>query len=133
MEENEIRELYYNEAMRFYGQAKDTLVLANIKDNGFYSDKKYVKMACGIAYSGVLIALDGYLRVRGIELEEKMDIDFYRGKLVHLDRNLFDIINSVYSALHLSGYYDGTTDSEIVKTGFKRAKEIMDYIKPIDN
>ena len=44
--------------------AKSTLQKAR-KEGKRYSDKKYVRMACGAAYSAILIALDAYLLLKG--------------------------------------------------------------------
>jgi hypothetical protein len=130
LRQKKIYEVYYPEAIRYYRNAKDTLPYANIGNDGYYTDRKYVKIACGTAYNGVLIALDGYLMARGIKLEKKRDIGYYRRALYRLDVHLLNILNSVYDTLHLSGYYDGITNSVIVKEGFREAKEIIDYIKP---
>ena len=56
---------------------------------------KYVRRACGTAYSGVLIALD-----------------------------------CVYKILHLSGYYDGIENANVIKEGFEDAKILIEKIKP---
>lgn len=47
----------YKEAMRYVENANETLKLAG-KDGKFYIDQKYVRTACGTAYSGILVALD---------------------------------------------------------------------------
>jgi len=45
--------------------AKSYLINAQKKD-GYYLDKKYVKTACGTAYSGLLVALDGLHSPAGV-------------------------------------------------------------------
>lgn len=46
--------------MRYINNAKEVLSKAKIENN-IYVDVKYVRSACGIAYLGVLKAIDEYL------------------------------------------------------------------------
>ncbi len=48
----------YDEAIRYMDNAKDDLRMAGKRGDGWYKDEKYVRSACGIAYLGVLGALD---------------------------------------------------------------------------
>jgi len=61
----------YAEAMRYMDNAEETLKRAGKQDNGRYKDEKYVRSACGIAYLGVLAALDAWLTLKGIEIPKK--------------------------------------------------------------
>ncbi|MDR0567490.1 MAG: DUF5618 family protein [Prevotellaceae bacterium] len=64
-EQQEIKSNAYSEAMRYMENAKAALQKAR-KEGKHYSDKKYVRMACGTAYSAILIALDAYLLLKGV-------------------------------------------------------------------
>ena len=55
----------YKEAMRYVENANEALKLAG-KDGNFYIDEKYVKSACGIAYSGMLKALDFLYEIKNV-------------------------------------------------------------------
>ena len=57
------------EALRCIDNAKDLLKKSPIEDSR-YTDDKYVKSACGIAYLGVLKAIDGYLIKNGLSKKE---------------------------------------------------------------
>ena len=57
------------EAIRYLQNAKETLSKSPIENNR-YVDKKYVKSACGIAYLGVLTAIDEYLIGKGVTQKE---------------------------------------------------------------
>jgi hypothetical protein len=48
------------EPIRYLNNAKELLSKSHI-ENGIYTDEKYVKSACGIAYLGVLKSIDEYL------------------------------------------------------------------------
>ena len=55
------------EAKRYIDNAKDILREKAIKEDGYYQDKKYIRMAGNTAYSGVLEALDAVImeKIRG--------------------------------------------------------------------
>ena len=133
-EQQEMKQKSYAEAIRYMDNAKETLKKAN-KENDFYRDRKYVKTACGTAYNGVLLALDAYLQMRGVELPKKSrkSIEFYTSKVGKLDGKLLVYLNTVYEILHLSGYYDGIQDAIVVKRGFDVAYKIIDHIQPVQN
>jgi len=129
-EQNEVKEKYYNEAIRYMDNAKKTLKEAG-KEDRFYKDEKYVKTACGTAYNGVLKALDGYFILKEIPKKKgRKDIDYYRSNITKIDKKLLDYLNDVYEVLHLSGYYDGIKNVKIITEGFDLAYEIIKNIKP---
>ena len=131
-EQKEVRERYYNEAVRYMDNAKECLVKAK-KEGKFYADRKYVKMACGTAYNGVLVALDGYLITKDVEVpkgKKRKSIEFYHNHLAQIDKKMLKTLNGVYEVLHLWGYYDGTNMVAVVKAGFDGAYTLIEKIKP---
>jgi len=130
-EQEKIKEKYYNEAMRYMENAKECLKKAQKEDN-YYHDSKYVKMACGTAYSGILVGLDGFLQIKDIKPKgkERKSIEYYQRNITMIDKKMLDVLNSAYEVLHLWGYYDGITDSRVLKVGFENAKTLIDKIKP---
>ena len=133
-EQQKIREKYYREAMRYMDNAKEYLKNAR-KEGKFYRDKKYVKTACGTAYNGVLIALDGFLLLKDINKpkgKDRKSIEFYQENIGKLDRKMLDYLNSAYHILHLSGYYDGIEKADVIKSGFDDAYNIINKIKPAE-
>ena len=131
-EQQKLKEKYYGEAMRYMENAKGYLQNAK-KDGKYYSDPKYVKTACGTAYSGVLVALDGFLSLKGVEKpkgKNRKSIEYYHDNIAKLDRKMLNYLNSVYKILHLSGYYDGIEDAVVIKRGFDEAYKIIGKIKP---
>ena len=130
--DNRVKEKYYNEAIRYINNAKECLVKAD-KDGKFYNDRKYVKMACGTAYSGVLVALDAYLTLKGIEKPKgkaRKSIEYYQSAITNIDKKMLNYLNSAYQILHLSGYYDGLQNVAVVKEGFDLANKIIEKIRP---
>ena len=134
-EQQEVKEKYYGEAIRYMDNAREYLKNAK-KEDKIYRDVKYVRTACGTAYNGVLIALDGFLILKGVKKPTKKDrksIEFYQSNLGKLDRTMLDHLNVAYKILHLYGYYDGVEDAIVVKRGFDLADKIIEKIKPISS
>jgi hypothetical protein len=126
----------YAEALRYMRNAEETLQKAG-KENNFYLDAKYVRSACGIAYLGVLLALDIWLELKGMPMPAKRDkkkrhrsIDMYKYDIGRLDGKMLINLNTIYDVLHLAGYYDGVTNVRIIQEGFAVACEIIAKIKP---
>ena len=131
-EQKEVRERYHSEATRYMDNARECLKKAK-KEGRFYHDSKYVSMACGTAYKGVLIALDGFLLLKGVDKpkgKDRKSIEYYHNDIGKLDRKLLDYLNSAYKILHLFGYYDGIESVDVVKTGFEFAHTIINRINP---
>jgi len=131
-EQEALKETYYSEATRYMENAKACLSKAKKEDN-YYKDQKYVKMACGTAYSGLLVALDCILMLKGIHKptgKERKSIEYYQSNITKIDKKILDALNSAYEILHLWGYYDGITKASVVKDGFDEAYKIIEKIKP---
>lgn len=114
---------------RYLANAKETLSKAGIEDNR-YVDIKYVKSAFGIAYLGILKAIDDYLLKHGVD-EDKLPhkVEEYRKALnkysVH-DGKLSGQYNALYHALHIAGYYRGDIQYvNMVKDAMQNAKDFV--------
>jgi len=131
-EQQATKERYYSESMRYMDNAKDYLKNAQ-KDGNYYRDIKYVRTACGTAYNGVLIALDCFLLLKGMQKtskKQRKSIEYYQENLAKIDKKMLDYLNATYKILHLWGYYDGIESVNVVKEGFTEANKIIDKIKP---
>ncbi|MDR2585245.1 MAG: DUF5618 family protein [Prevotellaceae bacterium] len=132
-EQQQIKEKYYGEAIRYMNNAKECLTKAK-KEGSYYQDQKYVRMACGTAYSGLLIALDCFLLLKGIHQpggKERKSIEYYQENIAKIDKKILVTLNCAYQILHLSGYYDGIAKATVVRDGFSEASKIIERIKPI--
>jgi len=131
-EQQLLKEHYYAEALRNMDNAKENLQKAD-KSGKFYNDAKYVKAACGIAYSGLLVALDGYIILKGMKKpnkKERKSIEFYQSNIAKIDKKMLNYLNGAYNILHLSGYYDGNTSVNVIREGFNLAYTLIEKIKP---
>ena len=131
-EQQTIKKKYYHEATRYMDNAKECLRKAK-KEGKYYQDPKYVKMACGTAYSGLLVALDCFLILKdGYKHKRKVrkSIDYYQENITRIDKKMLNYLNGAYKILHLSGYYDGIEDVDVINIGFQTANTIIEKIKP---
>ena len=122
------------EPIRYLENAKELLSKSPIEGK-YYTDVKYVKSACGVAYLGVLEAIKEYLLSLGVtrkELPKKVEefrkalqkhASLHNGKLI----KEFDLL---YDELHIAGYYHGTLHRvESVKSTIKGAREFIAKLK----
>jgi hypothetical protein len=119
----------YTEAHRYLANAKDILKQKAGKKDGEYADVKYVQMASGTAYSGVLLAVDEFLyRKEGNKFVKPKSIEEYRTRVAKQNKKLLSFLNEAYNDLHLVGYYHGTTSVRSITNGINAALEIIEYI-----
>ena len=121
------------ESLRYFNNAKETLNKSPVEDNLYINDK-YVKSACGIAYLGVLKAIEDYLLNKGLSKRElPKKIEEFRKALkkygaVH-NRKLLRQFDFIYNELYIAGYYRGMLHSTgAVKEIFKTARPFIKKI-----
>ena len=118
------------EPARYLNNAKEILSKSPIEDE-YYVDDKYVKSACGVAYLGVLRAIDELLLKRGVTKKElPKKVEEYRKALqkhasIHNGR-LVRQFEDIYDELHIAGYYRGILHSvATVKAALKTAESFI--------
>ena len=114
------------EARRYLGNARE--ILKNKGGNGvpgYYSDAKYVKMACNTAWSGVLVALDALVPapING----KRKSVEQYQTYLAKRNKKTLNDFVSAYHYLHLLGGYDGDLNKNTAKTGLTLAETIIHW------
>lgn len=114
------------EAKRYLDNARTILREKAAKEDRYYQDPKYVKMAGHTAYTGILVALDLFFGVKG---KGRKDVNWYKEQLAARDKRALKDFISAYDLLHLAMSYDGNTDSEIAKLGLTRADEIIQWVE----
>lgn len=122
------------EALRYIQNAKETLSRSPIEENR-YTDKKYVKSACGVAYLGVLEAIDQYLMDKGLSQKElPKKVEEYRKALKKYassyNGKLLGMFDDLYEELHIAGYYRGNLHYvNTVNDSIKNAKDFIEKLK----
>ena len=117
------------QAQRYLDNAREILFKKAGKEDGLYSDVKYVKMAAGTAYSAALLILDEYLRQKeGIKFKKPKSIEDYTSRVRKYDKKLLSLIADVYDELHLAGYYHGTKSVNTIQTGLNNVTQMLSYI-----
>jgi hypothetical protein len=120
----------YKESMRYIDNARENLKKAG-KDGKFYLDEKYVHSACGIAYIGMIKALDFLFNIKQVPKKRgRKSIEYYQTELAKLDKKLLNNLNSGYRFLHLDGYYEGEKNIKGIEAGFESAISIINALKP---
>lgn len=114
------------EAKRYLDNAREILSEKANKQNGYYQDPKYVKMAGNTAYSGILVALDSILDDKS---KGRKDVKWYKEKLAKMDKKLLDSFVAAYNTLHLALGYDGNTLASVATAGIKEAEKIIDWVE----
>ncbi|MDX2189330.1 MAG: DUF5618 family protein [Bacteroidota bacterium] len=115
---------HIKEARRYLKNAKEILSEKAKKQDGFYTDKKYVKIAGHTAYLGVLLALD---KVLGAKKKGRKSEDWYNQELSKQDKKITSVFDSTYDLLHLSLGYDGNPDAEVAQIALKNAERIIEW------
>lgn len=117
---------YIQEAHRYLDNAKEILSEKAQKEDRYYKDPKYVKMAGNTAYNGVLVALDGLLRVKK---KGRKSVEWYKEELGKLDKKIGNAFSIVYNTLHLDMGYDGLLSVKIANIGFEEAEVIINWVE----
>lgn len=116
------------EAKRYVSNAREILrTKAGNGVPGYYNDKKYVKMACNTAWSGVLVAMDAL--VAPLKKNSRKSVDTYKEFLSTKNRKVLNDFVSAYNYLHLLGGYDGDLNKKTAQTGLALAEEIIAWCR----
>lgn len=114
------------EAKRYVENARTILREKAIKEDGLYTGRKYVKLAGHAAYTGVLVALDGFF---GVKTKKRKDVGWYQEQLALVDKKVLNNFVNAYELLHLYMGYDGTREALVAQAGLKRADEIIQWVE----
>jgi hypothetical protein len=131
MQTEKIKKDPYQEALRYIDNAKQILRERAIKKGEFYTDPKFVRMACNTAWMGVLIALKGKMEQNGFKFpsRNRMNVDIYRDYLAKRNKSILNYFNEAYNYLHLFGGYDGDLHINTSQTGVQLAMKIIEWCK----
>jgi hypothetical protein len=114
------------EAKRYVDNARTILREKAIKEDDRYTDRKYIKLAGHAAYTGVLVALDGFFGRKG---KGRKSVDWYTEQLSSVDKKALNNFVSAYEILHLLMSYDGHREVASAQLGLKRADEIIQWVE----
>jgi hypothetical protein len=117
------------QATDYLRQAQFLLGQSHIIDNIVFADVRVTRDACAMACLAVLKAIDAYMIHRGVQ-QLPMTIDDYRVAVetMPIRRRIQPRLTVVYQNLHMLGYMSGGVDVEMIKSGFRRAHEILQLI-----
>ena len=116
-------------ATRYMANAYKELALAK-KNGKYYDDTKHVSIACGTAYKGVLIAIGGIFKQRGVQRGRGgVSIEYYTSNLSKIDKKMLNALNTAYDILHCEGYYRELNNVKAISVGFEEAEFIINKLK----
>lgn len=116
----------YKEALRYVENAKEILSTKAKKEERFYTDKKYVRMAGNTLWNGVLEALD----TKFPEIKNgkgSPDINKYKEYVGKSNPKMTRLVMNAYDTLHLAMGYDGNLKYSLAQEGIKDAIEIIEW------
>ena len=113
---------HIEEAKRYISNAKEILREKANKQDGYYTDSKYIKMAGDTAYKGMLVALDGAFAKK---LKGRKDVDWYKKNIVSMNKKLLYPFLNANEILHLVMGYDGNASEKVAKAGLEDAEKII--------
>lgn len=114
------------EAKRYLANAREILKTKGGNGvPGYYSDAKYVKMACNTAWNGVLVALDA--RVPNAPKGKRKTVDTYKQYFASKNRKVLNDFVSAYHILHLLGGYNGDLNKKPIHLGLELAENIIKW------
>lgn len=120
-----------SESRRYLDNAKEMLKRSG-KEGDLYTDSKYVSMATGTAYAGLLIMVQRIIDFNGLPRAKKeADVKYYQESLGKINKKLLSYFNSGYGLLHLLGYYRSDTLVSNVSSGFQIYEYFMNELDKI--
>jgi len=117
-------------AERYLREARQILDEIAGRDDDYYIDRKYVKMAGRMAWRGVLTALDPVLEIRkGSKRSYCIAFRDYEDAVVSKVEGKIDVLRllNVYKTLCWSLGYDGITSCDIVQIALEEAQETIGW------
>lgn len=120
----------YQESLRYLQNARSILKEKAGKSGHFYSDPKYVKMACNTAYNGLLICLSAALGLKAPG-KNRLSVEDFQNALGKRNRKMLQVFNSAYNYLHLLGGYDGDLNIHTSKEGLRLAEQLIEWCRPM--
>ena len=114
------------EARRYLDNAKEILRDKAVKEDNFYQDSKYVKLAGHAMWTGCMIALDYALGIKKQRCRRK-DIDDYKAAAAKVDKKLLYYVESGYNIIYMGMGYDGEKKATIVDICIETMNYIIDW------
>ena len=116
----------FKEAYRYIANAEELLREKAGMENGFYTDKKYVRLAGHAAWLAVLLAVDEYLLSKNVTKERgRKSKEWYVTQLSKLDKKLNSVFIIAHDGLHLSLSYDGYQNVKAARAALEDGMNVI--------
>ena len=117
---------YFEQALRCIDNAEAELKKSG-KSGNYYTNKKYIKTAGGIAYAGILQATKQYIALSGVVVSD--DEREIKRALAMLNRRLVEPFNHFYSYLYFSVHLHGNSNVRNLTEVLKEVREFIAILK----
>ncbi|MDX2190550.1 MAG: DUF5618 family protein [Bacteroidota bacterium] len=114
------------EAFRYVENAQDILSTKAGKDDEFYVDKKYVRMAGNTLWNGVLEALN-YRYPDLLKSKGRPDINKYKELVSKENKKMLNHLITGYNYMHLYMGYDGDLSFQTSRIAIDEAKKLINW------
>ena len=115
----------YQEAVEHIGRAEQIVREKVGEKDGDYAEVEYVQMAAGVAYEGVLIAIDAYLeRKEGLKYKKPQSIEEYRTRVTKQNKKLLPLLASCCGKSFKVNVFIPTNCSEFNVPNKKKCKAL---------
>jgi hypothetical protein len=125
---------YFERAFRFFNNARKKFTKIEIRHDRYVDDKP-VREAAQMVYVAVLQAIKGAMVKKGATRSDlPRREEGYRvaiSKLKEKDGRLPVSFETVYENLHILAHYEGGCDVEMIKSGVKNARFIIERLSGI--
>jgi hypothetical protein len=117
---------HIQEAKHCLSSAREILREKALKEDGYYLDSEFVKMAGQTAYTGILLALDDFLGKKGKGLK---DVEWYKQHLSKWDKKVLNAFSAAYQILYVDMASNGIKSAELASVGLEEADKIISWLE----
>lgn len=114
-------------AWAHWHKAQEILATKAGADDGYYTERKYIRMAGKKAWKGVVIAVHAVLDIRDLPEGESLYIEHYRPLIEPIDKEAFLDLQSAFLGLCRSMVWDNTSGVEIINLYMEVAHKLLTW------
>ncbi|MBQ3656580.1 MAG: DUF5618 family protein [Bacteroidales bacterium] len=115
-----------DEAKRYLDNAKEILRDKAVKQDGYYTDSKYIRMAGNTMWNGCLLILADIFHLKP-KKGRRLDINDFKEAVSKRSKKLLNDVVEGYNIMHLYMGYDGTKDVPVVQSGVQKMENIIEW------
>jgi hypothetical protein len=123
-EKNKIKSKAFVEASALLDEAVAVLKTTKV-EFGYYQSSIKVRKVCILAHKALMIAIDAWLRVRGVRFTGKKSFKFYWQAAKELDDPMYSYFEVIHNMLYEDCYQNGFTEVDFVNNAVELVKAMV--------